>query len=198
MANRLLFLREEGRANMNKIIKDAVFGAIGGIAGTFVLNKTMEVLSGFQSNHDKWLERELIREQPTQALAGKIAEKGFGVELSKDAKTQWGTAISWGYGTVWGALYGIMRDEMPATSKGAGIPFGIGFGLFGSALLLPTFDLTPAATEFPVSSHLVGLASHCAYAATVEGVCTALEAAERAIGTEDISQKTNPELRQVS
>jgi hypothetical protein len=46
---------------MNKVIKDAVFGAIGGIAGTFVLNKTMEFLSGYQSNRDKWLLRELIR-----------------------------------------------------------------------------------------------------------------------------------------
>jgi hypothetical protein len=153
MANRLLPPIEEGRANMNKIIKDAVFGAIGGIAGTFVLNKTMEFLSGFQSRQDKWLERELIREQPTHALAGKVAQKGFGVELSKDAKKQWGTAISWGYGMAWGALYGIMRDQIPATSKGAGVPFGIGFGLFGSAVLLPTLDLTPAATEFPVSSH---------------------------------------------
>ena len=52
MANRLLLPIEEGRANMNKVIKDAEFGAIGGIAGTFVLNKTMEFLSGFQSSQD--------------------------------------------------------------------------------------------------------------------------------------------------
>src|SRR6516164_6473863 len=156
---------------MNKVIKDAVFGAIGGFAGTFVLNKTMAFLSGYQSNRDKWLERKLIREEPTHALAGKVAQKGFGVELSKDEKKQWGTAISWGYGMAWGAIYGIMCDKIPAASKGAGVPFGIGFGLFGSAVLLPTFDLTPAAIEFPVSSHLVGLAAHCTYAATVEGVC---------------------------
>ena len=183
---------------MNKVVKDAVFGAIGGIAGTFVLKKAMGFLAGFQSNRDKWLERELVREEPTQALAGKVAQNGLGIELARDSKKQWGNAISWGYGMAWGAIYGVMRNQVPLTSKAGGVPFGIGFGLFGSAVLLPAFDLTPSVTEFPVSSQLRGLGAHCAYAATVEAVCTTLEAAERAIGTEEIPHKTNPEFRKVS
>jgi len=181
----------------NKLVKDAIFGAIGGAAGTFVLDKVMGFLSGYQSKRDKWLERELIREEPTQALARKAASS-VGIDLGKERKQQLGTAVHWGYGIAWGAIYGVLRNRVGVTSKAAGVPFGIGFGLFGEGLLLPTFNLTPPATEFPISSHLVGVAAHCAYAATAEAVCSALEAADHALGSSEMPLQTNPELRKAS
>src|SRR5581483_913336 len=56
-----------GEVNMtNRIVKDAIFGAIAGVAGTFVLEKAMGFFAGFQSKRDKWIERELVKEDPTQ------------------------------------------------------------------------------------------------------------------------------------
>src|SRR5436305_7476590 len=99
-----------------KIIKDALFGAIGGIAGTFVIGKAMGLISRFQSEHDKWIERELVKEQPTEGLARRVAGS-VGVDLSKGEKQIMGQAVYWGYGIVWGAIYGVLRNRVPVTAK---------------------------------------------------------------------------------
>src|SRR5215831_13492533 len=140
-----------------KVIRGVLFGAVGGAAGTFVLGKAMGFLSRLQSNRDKWIERELVREEPTQALARRVAQGGFGIELTTEQKQQLGKAVQYGYGMFWGAIYGVLRNKLPASSKAAGLPFGVGVGLIGPAVLLPLMDLYPPATEFPVSSHLRGL-----------------------------------------
>src|SRR5262245_39993344 len=98
-----------GEANMNsKVIKDVLFGAIAGLAGTVVIGKTMGLLSRLQNDRDKWVERELVREQPTTAFAKRVAENGFGVDLSEDRAHQLGQAVRWGYGIFWGSVYGVL------------------------------------------------------------------------------------------
>ena len=181
---------------MNRYVKEALFGAIGGIAGTFVIQQAMAGISKLQSEEDKKRERQLVREQPPQKLARRIAENVVGVEIDADTKATIGTAIQWSYGIVWGGIYGILRKQFPAISWGAGLPFGVAFGLFGPGVLLPLMDLTPAARRFPLSAHGRGIVSHYAYAAAVEGVCRGCEAVEQALTQQPM--RTKPELRQVS
>jgi hypothetical protein len=181
------------------VLKQALFGAIGGAAGTFVLGKVMGLGAKLQSPEDQWIERELKREAPTEALARKAARAGLGVELSRQEKQQLGQAVHWGYGITWGAIYGMMRTRVPVASKMAGLPFGVAFGFLGSGVLLPAFKLTPPATEFPLSSHINGLVSHYAYTATVEGVCAGLEAIDHAIaGRGSKARLTQAEMREVA
>jgi hypothetical protein len=179
-----------------KLVKDAVFGAIGGAAGTFVLGKMMGFISRFQSQQDKWIERELVKEEPTEALARRAARAGFGVELNRNQKQRLGQAVHWCYGLTWGTIYGLMRHRVPIASKAAGLPFGVAFGFFGPGFLLPMFNLTPSAKEFPASAHIRGLLSHYAYTATVEGVCAGLEAIDRAVTR--TPQRTKTEFREVA
>ena len=181
------------------VLKQALFGAIGGAAGTFVLGKVMGLGSKLQSAEDQWIERELKREPPTEALARRAARAGLGVELSRQEKHQLGEAVHWGYGVTWGAIYGMLRTRLPVSSKMGGLPFGVAFGFLGSGVLLPLFKLTPPATEFPVSSHLNGLVSHYAYTATVEGVCSGLEAIDHAVaGRRSKARLTKAEMREVA
>ena len=51
---------------MNRYIKDALFGAIGGIAGTFVIQQAMAGISKLQSEKDKRRKQELVPEHPTE------------------------------------------------------------------------------------------------------------------------------------
>ena len=180
-----------------KILKDALFGAVGGAVGTLALGAAMGFLSRLQSSHDKWIERELVPEAPTEALAKRVSRSGLGIELSRERKKQFGKIVQFGYGISWGAIYALMRRRVPASSKFAGLPFGVGFGVFGSAFLLPTFKLTPSAKQFPMSTHVRGLLAHCAYAATVETVINGLTAVDHAI-TDRTSNLTKGELREVA
>jgi len=181
---------------MNRYAKDAIYGLIGGAAGTWVVGRMMSSISKLQSRKDRELEAGLIQEPPTEKLARRISEEIFGWELSNDEKTRWGNVVSWTYGTVWGGVYGILRRRSPSVSVIAGLPFGVSFGVLGNAVLLPAAKLTPPAHRFPLSSPRRGIASHWGYAATAEGVCRLLEFIESRIAAPE--PRTNAELRRVS
>jgi uncharacterized membrane protein YagU involved in acid resistance len=181
---------------MNKLIKDAIFGAIGGLAGTLVIGQAMKILSKLQPEEDKQLEQRLIREPPPEKLVKTIVEDALGVEIPDETRTKLGQAVQLGYGISWGAIYGVMRNRYPAIAAAGGLPFGVGLSLLGWTVLLPIFNLTPAPHKLPASTHLTGLVSHYAYAATVEGTCELCEAIDRTEMTEPARTKT--ELRRVS
>jgi uncharacterized membrane protein YagU involved in acid resistance len=181
---------------VNRTIKDTLFGMIGGLAGTVVIGQVMGALSKFDSEKNRKQQQRLVSEPPTEKLARRISRDAFGYELSDDEKAAMGQAISWGYGIFWGGVYGLLRRHLPASRTAAGMPFGLSLGLLGNAVLLPATGLTPPPTEFPISAHARNLASHCAYAATVEGVCQLCETLDGKIRGE--KPRTKPELRQVS
>jgi uncharacterized membrane protein YagU involved in acid resistance len=181
---------------MNKLIKDAIFGAIGGLAGTLVIGHAMKVLSKLQPEEDRQLEQRLIREPPTEKLVKNVIEDALGVEIPGETRTKLGQAVQLGYGISWGAIYGVMRNRYPAIATAGGLPFGAGLSLLGWTVLLPMFNLTPAPHKLPASTHLTGLVSHYAYAATVEGTCELCEVIDRKVTTEPARTKT--ELRRVS
>jgi putative membrane protein len=181
-----------------KLLKDALFGAIGGVAGTYVLGKTVRLLSRFQSNRDKWIERELVREEPTAALTRRVAKTAWGKDLGQDQAKQLGNAVHWGYGIFFGSLYGVLRNRLPAMSTGAGLPFGVALDVFGEGMLLPIFKLSPPATQFPVSTHLRDMTAHYAYTATAECVCATLSAVTEPKRRTERGLRTKRELREVS
>jgi uncharacterized membrane protein YagU involved in acid resistance len=135
-------------------------------------------------------------EPPTEKLVGRVAGEAFGTPIEKETKAELGKGVQWSYGIFWGAVYGVLRRELPAISKAAGLPFGMGLTVLGSAVLLPAAKLAPTPEKLPLSSHVRGIVSHAAYAATVEGVCELLDSIDRA--SEQIPQRTNAELRRVS
>jgi uncharacterized membrane protein YagU involved in acid resistance len=181
---------------MNRILKDVLYGVIGGVAGTAVIGGTMKAISKLQTDEDQKREHELVPEQPTEKLARKISENVLGVKMSPETKHSMGQVVYWGYGIFWGGVYGLLRKRVSLTAWGVGLPFGIGFSLIGPAVMLPALDLTPPATRFPLSAHARGLISHYAYAATVEGVCRLCENVEEKITVGE--PRTNVELRRVS
>ncbi|HEY2379887.1 MAG TPA: DUF1440 domain-containing protein [Terriglobia bacterium] len=181
---------------MNRLIKNAIFGAIGGVAGTAVIGQAMGILSKLQPEKDRKLEEQLISENPTEKLARVVVEDALGIRISGETKSALGQAVRWGYGIGWGAVYGILRNEFPVMAKAGGLPFGIGLSLLGWTVLLPMFNLTPPPQKLPVSTHAQGLVSHYAYAAAVEGVCRLCNTVEQA--ATGAPQRTKPELRRVS
>jgi uncharacterized protein DUF1440 len=181
-----------------KLLKDALFGAIGGLAGTYVLGKTVGLLTRFQNNRDKWIERELVKEEPTVALTRRVARAALGKELPEDQARQLGNAVHWGYGIFCGSFYGILRNRLPAMAAAAGLPFGVALDVFGEGILLPAFNLSPPATEFPVSTHLRDVTAHSAYAATAECVCATLSRISEALSRTEHGPRTKRELREVS
>jgi putative membrane protein len=181
---------------MKRLVKDAIYGGLGGLVGTFVIGRVMSFGGKFQPEADKKLQQKLTGGDPTEKLATRIAEEGFGVELSDEAKATAGKAIHWGYGVFWGGVYGVFRRRFRNISRAFGLPFGLSLATFGDALMLPAMGLSEWPQKYPLSTHLLAGISHYAYAASAEGVCEAMDAVDRRFMRHP--GKTNPELRRVS
>ncbi len=173
---------------MNRRLKNALFGLIGGAVGTFAIDQAIAGLKKLQSSEDKRLEKRLTPKQPTDALAERVVG-----EDKKDVASQ---TIHWGYGIFWGGVYGFLRQEYPAIAKAFALPFGAGLTIFGEGLLLPSMGLSAPAYKYPASTLVRDVAAHWAYAATAEGTCRLLETIEHAVATP--AARTNTELRRVS
>src|SRR5437879_157354 len=105
---------------MNRNIKDALYGVIGGIAGTFVIGQAMRAFKKLQSEEEKQLKEALVQEPPTEKLASLVSEKALGVQLDKEKKAATGQVVLWTYGAFLGGVYGLLRKRVPAISWGAG------------------------------------------------------------------------------
>src|SRR4051794_10384315 len=98
---------------MNRYVKDAFYGLLGGIAGTYVIGKTMGAIQKLQAEEDKNREQQLIPEPPPEKLARRISENVLGLALEDEKKAVMGTTIQWTYGIVWGGIYGLLRNRVP-------------------------------------------------------------------------------------
>src|ERR671931_240845 len=103
---------------MNRVVKDILFGMIGGVAGTAVLGPVMSALSKLQSNQDKQREQRLVPEPPQEKLARKFSRKILGIEITNETKATAGQMVHWGYGIFWGGVYGLLRRQLPTVSWG--------------------------------------------------------------------------------
>jgi uncharacterized membrane protein YagU involved in acid resistance len=154
----------------NNILKDAAYGAVGGVIGTLAMGQISNFLYKFESEKSKKQEEKLRSEPPYQVMAEKVITKTLGKELSDNQKKKAGKVFHWGYGLAWGALYGVTRTRSPFLSKLAGLPFAIGFFLIGDEAMNGVMKTTGPLKEFPWEAHARGFVNHVAFTATTDGV----------------------------
>jgi hypothetical protein len=129
--------RAEGRS----ILTDIVFGLIAGAAATFVMDKVGGYLYSLEDGRTRRREETLRgNEYPPEVLAEKVA----GVELDRETRQKYGTAIHWGYGVMWGGLFGALRERAALIGRAQGLGFGTGLWLVGDEVLMPPAGTRPA------------------------------------------------------
>ncbi|MGH9339039.1 MAG: hypothetical protein ACRD1R_05510 [Acidobacteriota bacterium] len=110
-----------------RLLRDIVYGMIGGLVGTLVMEQVSTFIYKFESDDKKRREEDLQKEPVPLAMVRRISEDVIGVELTEETCSSLGQAVHWGYGMAWGGLYGALHDRMPAFSKARGAPFGFAF-----------------------------------------------------------------------
>jgi hypothetical protein len=120
------------------------------------------------------VEPEQQHEMPTQTVARRVTEQlaRRGPLRHPDAAAQ---AVHFGFGSAWGALYGLAAGTLPrlGTLKG-GLGFGMAVWLVSDDVLLPAFRLSAWPHQYPVKSHLYAIAAHAVYGAIVASTFAAL------------------------
>lgn len=162
--------RREEQTNGVTLLKDAIYGGIGGVIGTLVMEQVASALYTLEAEEKKKIEEQIRPEPPFMTLARRLAANASDGPPSEATIQRLGQAIHWGYGIGWGALYGVLHDRIPSLSRAAGLPFGIAFSLIGDELMTTAMKLTPPPQAFPIDAHVRGLAAHVAYTAAADGV----------------------------
>jgi hypothetical protein len=139
-----------------------------GVVGTAAMTAAQALSSKLKSNDDEqggdepddpW------KEAPVPALVAKrIAERVFHRKVSPDRIPLLTNVMHWGYGTTWGAVYGLLHrcpSEHPMRS-------GVGFGLFVWAMsyvqLVPVGLYQPP-WEYSPNELALDVGYHVAYGA---------------------------------
>lgn len=160
--------------NGKRLMKDIVLGMIGGLAGTYLMDKVTTLMYRYESDETKKRETVLMKEPAYTVLARRAAKKA-GVALSDDEAAKAGNAFHWSYGIAWGGVYGALYERAPAFSKAAGLPYGATVFAVGDEGLNTALHVAPPPQDFPLAVHLRGLVGHAVYAATVDAVYRALK-----------------------
>jgi uncharacterized membrane protein YagU involved in acid resistance len=159
--------------------KGLLAGMIGGLVGTIVMTE----FQGAWSSASKKLESngaagknrgrrnaqsEQENEDATMKAAGQIASVA-GRQLSHEQKKKARPLVHYGFGTLQGAMYGAVT-ELAGVSGGFLPSLIFGAALFAAAdeIALPALGLSGKPSEYPVSTHLYGLASHIVYELSTE------------------------------
>ncbi|MBD5654140.1 MAG: DUF1440 domain-containing protein [Candidatus Eremiobacteraeota bacterium] len=84
-----------------------------------------------------------------------------------------GRVLHYAFGCGFAAAYAAARDRLPRIATGRGLAFGFGLWLLSDALLIPAARLGRPWLRYSWAERLNAVASHLAYAATVDAVLQA-------------------------
>ncbi|MBA2453208.1 MAG: DUF1440 domain-containing protein [Chloroflexia bacterium] len=141
-------------------------GAVAGLAGTAVLTQVMqrgpqlmeEKLGIAIAGSDSPAEAE-APEDPRAELAEKVATGVFETNISQESKETASQAIHWGYGALWGAIFGIVHSSLKLPLLLHGTIFGSLVATVASTLV-PAMGLAPSSKEQPKKMSAMQFVNH--------------------------------------
>ena len=180
-----IFRRKSGNP-----LKGMIAGAAGGLVASWVMNQFQALWSrmayGVERPHGA---QSLQQGSPRHGVARELQERGrdreaddaairtavvvserlLGLELAgREKKEMAGAAVHYAFGVATGGLYGAIAELKPATTTGAGLPFGAAVWLIADEIIVPALGLSKPPTEYPPSTHAYSIASHLVYGLTTE------------------------------
>jgi hypothetical protein len=141
-------------------------GLLAGVAGTAAMTAWQELSAKLQSSgeedggsqdgpSDPW------EEAPAPAqVARKVLEGVFDKEVPAESIPTLTNVMHWGYGTSWGAVYGLLAGTRGRSTLGGGLLFGTGvwassyLQLVPMGLYEPPWKYSPSQLAFDLSYHL--------------------------------------------
>ncbi|GAC1339057.1 MAG: hypothetical protein NVS2B9_06250 [Myxococcales bacterium] len=86
--------------------------------------------------------------------------------LEGDRKQRVATAIHYGFGAVWGGVYALLRESMPALPASL---FGLGVWMASDNLLLPAFRVSAWPQHYTAKEHVYAANAHIVYGLATAG-----------------------------
>jgi putative membrane protein len=178
------------RRNSADPLKGVMAGAVGGLVASWVMNQFQALWSrishGVERPHGA---QSLQHGSPQHGVARELQERGrgretddaairtavavserlLGLELAeREKKEMAGAIVHYAFGVATGGIYGAIAELKPATTAGAGLPFGAAVWLVADEIIVPALGLAKPPTAYLLSTHAYSIASHLVYGLTTE------------------------------
>jgi uncharacterized protein DUF1440 len=158
------------------LVKGGLAGALGTVAMDLLWYRRYR-RSGGQSRFIEWEFRSSAsswEKAPAPARAGKQLYEGlFKRELSPAQIGITTNVMHWGYGTGWGALYGVLAGSLPRRPPWSGLAFGT--AVWGTDyVVLPAAGIYQPIWKYDLETLWKDLSAHLVYGAGTAAAFSAL------------------------
>lgn len=167
----------------SSVLTDALIGAAAGAAAVWVMDR----VDWFNFLHEDPKAR-----RRTQALrpggmdpahvGASMATEAMGYDVEPKDCNVAGLGTHYSLGVMPGALYGMLRHQVPGLDAGRGSLFGLGLFLLQDEGLNALTGLSAKPSEYPWQAHARGLVAHAVYGLVLDAV---LNAADAMLGRHD-------------
>jgi putative membrane protein len=164
--------------NKTRVVKGALAGAIGGLAGTYAMNHFQRwwslTVQGAEpvsaaGRHDARDWQELAEGQNSNEIAAQTAAvHTIGRPLDRDELKVGATAVHFAFGAAMGGLYGAFYEVSPSTRKMGGAAFGTTVWAAADEVAMPMLGLSGPTTRHPPERHVHAFAAHIVFGVTTE------------------------------
>lgn len=149
-------MTEEPATRERCILKGAIAGMIGGLAG-----------AGAKVLAEKIFPPRVQGQTPPPVV---LAEQVAGHRLPSDQKHAAMHAIHWGFGAAAGAAYGALAEIEPAVGAWKGAAFGLTLNRLTHETILPRMGLSERKEEQPTQERISEWVSHAVYGIFTDAV----------------------------
>jgi hypothetical protein len=154
----------------------ALAGAIGSLAQDMFFAATARLTPRPPKGAFQPPEPEQVNETATQTIARRAVD-GLAKRGSLRNKQAAGNLVHYGFGSAWGALYGLLAGSSRAFTTPLGaLGFGVGVWVVSEDVMLPVFRVSAWPTAYPVRTHVYAITAHLVYGAAVWGAFQAIRA----------------------
>ena len=150
-------------------------GALAGIVATFVLDRVDWFLYRREPEASR-RRTAAVRPQgkdPAHVIATRASQAFGGPDIPHGHPA--GLAVHYAIGIAPAAMYGVLRERVPAVSAGAGLAFGAAVSVLEDEAINPAFGFSAPPQAYPWQAHARGFVSHLVYGLTTELVLRALD-----------------------
>jgi uncharacterized membrane protein YagU involved in acid resistance len=154
-----------------------VKGAAAGALAAWAMGKVTTLMQNAESPEARRRYEEVTGGKYVTDRGAERIESALGLTLTKPQHQALATSQHWIVGLAAGAAFALVRHRIPASHRGHGLLFGLGFWLAFDEVFTVAAGLAEPPQVYPWQAHARGLAGHAVYGMVADGVLHALDRA---------------------
>lgn len=159
-----------------EFLQDLLIGAVGGLIGTWALEKVSSALYSIEDPAAREREERLRKAgDPSSILAKRLSDEVLRLTLTDAQKQRLAMSIHYGFGAVAGSMFGALVARAPYLTAGWGALFGTLVWLLADETGMPLMALSRPSQDYPWQTHARAFTAHLAYGAAAVGTYTTLK-----------------------